>query len=71
LCLETLSCDGKVCDKHDSQQCSSVSSNCNGESQPGASEPFYSLTKDVGQLNEVTAEQKMYTGTALYENFKG
>ena len=54
LRLETLSCDRRIGGKSDSQQYSSVSSNCNSESRPRTIEPFYSLAKDVGQLNEVT-----------------
>ena len=44
--------------KSDCQQGSSDSSNCNSESRPKATKPFYSLAKDVDQLNEVTAVTK-------------
>jgi len=55
LRIETLSCNRVIGDKPDSQQRSSISSDCNGESRPRALEPFYSLAKNVSQLNEVTA----------------
>jgi len=63
LRLETLSCDRRVGGKSDSQQRSSVSSNCNSESRPRATEPFYGLVKVVGQLNDVKAANKMHTST--------
>jgi len=69
LRLETLSCDRTVGGKSDPQQRSPVSSNCNSESRPRATEPFYSLAKDVGQLNEVTAEKNVYR-YSLYEILK-
>jgi len=47
LCVESLSSVGRVCDKPDSQQCSSVSCNCNSESRPRATDLFYSLAKDI------------------------
>ena len=58
LRLETLSCDRKVGGKSNSQRRSSVSSNCNSDSRPRATESVYSLAKNVGQLDEVTAVRK-------------
>ena len=57
---ETLSCDRRVGGKSDSQQRSSVSSNCNSESRIRATEPFYALAKDVAQLNDVKTANKRY-----------
>ena len=73
LRLETLSRDRRVGGKSDSQQRSSVSSNCNSESRPRAIEAVYSLAKDVAQLDEVTAlkKKKCILGIASYnENFQ-
>ena len=58
LRLETLPCDRKVGGKSDSQERSSVSSNCNSDSRPRATESVYSLAKDICQLDEVTAVRK-------------
>ena len=58
LRLETLPCDRKVGGKSDSQERSSVSSNCNSDSRPRATESVYSLAKNVSQLDEVTAVRK-------------
>ena len=66
--LETLSCEKTVGGKSDSQYRSSISSNCNSESRPEATESVYCSAKDVDQLDEVTAEKKIIEKINTYKS---